>query len=237
MQCHGSPTQSIVKVSMTVWYRKRTDKFLAQNRDHAAVLATIDKLNQILAMARPATVRPRRGDWRSRAHNELHRLTSMGVTGEEVLGRLLPIWYLAHADSAFLEPLSIPHRYACARHTLNLRDRSNKEFRASAGTRCGSKALNWLGERLVNATLGLAQAMLKSFDEADRADLTHRETVQQAVEAVPLKPTAEPVKRSRRPSTPTPTPTTPTTPAGRQPQAQRAPITETLPDGTILTRF
>jgi hypothetical protein len=228
-QAHGSPTATGIRLYMTAFYRKRTDKFLEQNRDHPAVQATVDKLQQILNSGRAATTRPRRGDWRGRSNHEIHRLKSMGVTGFEALGRLLPLWYMSHADKPLLEPASLHFRYTCARHFLNLRDRSDKEFRASAGTNCGSHALNYIGERLVSATLHLAQAMLKSFDATDAEPLEYRETVLQAVEAVPVKSVAQPPRRTRRPSAPAPTPT-PTT-------STRTPTVTVLPDGTIQTNF
>ena len=54
---------------------------------------------------------------------ELQRLHQGGTTGEEMLSRLLAIAYMAHSDPALLPPLSIGHRYAAARLTLNLRVR------------------------------------------------------------------------------------------------------------------
>jgi hypothetical protein len=228
-QAHGSPTATGIRLYMTKFYRRRTDKFLEQNREHPAVLATVEKLQQILNSSRAASARPRRGDWRGRANHEIHRLQSTGVTGFEALGRLLPLWYMSHADKPLLEPASLHFRYTCARHVLNLRDRSDKEFRASAGTNCGSHALNHIGEKLVNATLHLAQAMLKSFDATDAEPLEYRETVLQAVEAAQVKSVAQPPKRTRRPSTPKPTP--PLTP----PVTPRA--TEVLPDGTVVVRW
>jgi hypothetical protein len=183
---HGEPCQTPITIYRLKPYQKRVASFLKKNRQHPAVQAVIDKLSSLLATAasKPVYTKPRRGDFRTQALMELQRLHAGGTTGEEMLSRLLAIAYMAHSDPALLQPLSIGHRYAAARLTLNLRVRGTPNWKAD--THLGGQVLNTIGQQLNSATVLLASEMLKAFDQADREPVEYRETITKAVETQPL---------------------------------------------------
>jgi hypothetical protein len=183
---HGEPCQTPITVRHVKWFQKRVDNFMKKNRQHPAIQAVIDKLESLLADAasRPIYTKPRPGDFRTQALMELQRLHQGGTTGYEMLSRLLGVHYLAHSDPALLQPQSIAHRYAAARLTLNLRDRTARDHKY--GTHLGGQVLNTIGQQLSSATLLLAMEMLRAFDKVDREPAEYRQTITKAVEAQPL---------------------------------------------------
>ena len=191
---HGHPNGRHLRAFELAPFREELDRWLKAQDGHPVLQSVYAELDEMLS--RCAAYEPGRSlrhyDADARMKLELRRLASAGITGKQIFRTAAVLWRVAKCRGDMLPFLSIQHRYATARHVLNLTPRyyhysnSNSGSRKKVSRRLSSQVLNSLGRHLIVSLRVVLEAVHEAIEKSANAERDRAERLTADLTAHPF---------------------------------------------------